>query len=266
MDDTLAKMQESAVLTYISDHLGSPYQLTDATGSTKNVYRYLAFGTSFQLMGSSPNRIGYTGREADPEFGLLFLRNRWYHPEMGRLLSRDPIGFAGGINVYGYVGNNPIRYRDPRGLEVWSEDFWPGGPGRPATEAEKDRAFYQAAAVVVAFVTRPSASEWALWVRNPFAYEWGSLTMPDRVHNAIAGLNALEKGAHLWRIYGLFGTPWQAILAAVEAVRFPGQTWAKTIPTGPTPAGWLGTIALWVYREELMDRILGRRRPPCGGQ
>jgi hypothetical protein len=41
---------------------------------------------------------------------------RWYDPEMGRFLSEDPVGFAGGVNFYVYVGNNPVNYRDPFGL------------------------------------------------------------------------------------------------------------------------------------------------------
>ncbi|MGE0493026.1 MAG: RHS repeat-associated core domain-containing protein [Vulcanimicrobiota bacterium] len=49
--------------------------------------------------------------------GLLYMRQRHYDPTLARFLSRDPIGFAGGLNLYGYVGGNPVNHSDPSGLE-----------------------------------------------------------------------------------------------------------------------------------------------------
>jgi RHS repeat-associated protein len=54
----------------------------------------------------------YTGSET----GLLLLTNRYYDPGTGRFVTRDPIGYAGGINLYGYVGNGPASFADPDGL------------------------------------------------------------------------------------------------------------------------------------------------------
>lgn len=51
--------------------------------------------------------------------GLLYMRARYYDPEVGRFINKDPIGFAGGdFNLYAYVGNNPINNIDPEGKEV----------------------------------------------------------------------------------------------------------------------------------------------------
>jgi RHS repeat-associated protein len=56
------------------------------------------------------------GREWDPEAGLYYYRARYYDPQVGRFVSEDPIGFAGGLNFYGYVDGNPKEWLDPFGL------------------------------------------------------------------------------------------------------------------------------------------------------
>jgi RHS repeat-associated protein len=60
---------------------------------------------------------GYTGREWDAEANLYYYRARWYDPQVGKFISEDPIGLKGGINLYGYVENNPLGFRDPMGLD-----------------------------------------------------------------------------------------------------------------------------------------------------
>lgn len=48
--------------------------------------------------------------------GLLYRRNRYYNPEQGRFTQEDPIGLAGGINLYGYASGDPVNFSDPSGL------------------------------------------------------------------------------------------------------------------------------------------------------
>ncbi len=62
--------------------------------------------------------FGYAGRPWDAQTGLYDNRARWYDPAVGRFLSEDPSGFAGGqdLNLYRYVGNNPWTNTDPSGL------------------------------------------------------------------------------------------------------------------------------------------------------
>ena len=55
--------------------------------------------------------------------GFVYLRNRWYDPKTGRFLTQDPIGLAGGVNLYAYAGNNPIAFSDPFGLAADSIRF-----------------------------------------------------------------------------------------------------------------------------------------------
>ena len=60
---------------------------------------------------------GQWGEYTDPETGYLCLTHRYYDPRTGRFLTRDPIDYGGGINLYGYAGNNPVTGRDPSGLD-----------------------------------------------------------------------------------------------------------------------------------------------------
>lgn len=46
-----------------------------------------------------------------------YCRARYYHPQLQRFISEDPIGFGGGINLYAYVANNPLLFVDPFGLD-----------------------------------------------------------------------------------------------------------------------------------------------------
>jgi RHS repeat-associated protein len=107
------------------DALGSTYLLTDATGAPVERYAYTAFGevSAFDVtnnpVATPTTRFLYTGREWIAELRLNDHRNRFYMPSLGRWPSRDPIGERGGLNLYGYVLNNPIRWVDPLGLEVF---------------------------------------------------------------------------------------------------------------------------------------------------
>ncbi|MDZ7618800.1 MAG: RHS repeat-associated core domain-containing protein, partial [Patescibacteria group bacterium] len=59
----------------------------------------------------------YTGRRLDEETGLMYYRNRMYHAELGRFVSRDPVGYAGSHpNLFAYVLNMPPNRNDPSGL------------------------------------------------------------------------------------------------------------------------------------------------------
>jgi RHS repeat-associated protein len=60
--------------------------------------------------------VGLSGRENEGT-GLYFYRARYHDPTLARFISEDPIGFAGGINLYGYLANDPLRYTDPFGMD-----------------------------------------------------------------------------------------------------------------------------------------------------
>ena len=60
--------------------------------------------------------FGYCGEYTDDETGFVYLRNRYYDPEVGRFITEDPI--RNGVNWYVYAGNNPVNFVDPWGLAV----------------------------------------------------------------------------------------------------------------------------------------------------
>jgi len=65
--------------------------------------------------GTIGTRFLYAGRDYDADTELYYYRARWYDPQARRFISEDPIGLNGGINLYAYVGNNPINAIDPFG-------------------------------------------------------------------------------------------------------------------------------------------------------
>ncbi|KUG23353.1 rhs family protein [hydrocarbon metagenome] len=80
-------------------------------------YTYDSFG-NITISGSISQPFTYTGREYDSETGMYFYRARYYDPKIGRFVTKDPIGFEGGINVYAYVENNPVNTVDPEGKQA----------------------------------------------------------------------------------------------------------------------------------------------------
>ena len=110
-------------------------------------YLYTPYGEAKVLnpdftAGSSAyaNTTLYTGRELDVETGLYYYRARYYNAQLGRFINRDPIGYAAGsMNLYAYVGGQPVNWVDPTGLIPPHAGAWENNLGRsipdPWTEA-----------------------------------------------------------------------------------------------------------------------------------
>ena len=123
----------------IKDHQNSVIALVDENGSVVESYEYDAygnvlavkdgFGNSIENQQSAiGNRYTFQGREIDWATGLYYFRARWYDPDVGRWLSKDPIGISGGLNQYVFCRSNPVNLIDPFGLSFRWHGRW-GGPG-----------------------------------------------------------------------------------------------------------------------------------------
>ena len=122
-------LSDSRGYYYHTDGLGSVVSLTDTAGTKTADYTYKAFGQLRSQTSQAANPWLFTGRQLDAESGLYFYRNRYYDARAGRFITRDPIGFKGGVNLYGYCSNNPINLSDAYGLYVALGERHIFGPG-----------------------------------------------------------------------------------------------------------------------------------------
>lgn len=101
--------------------------VTNVQGTTLVAYDYTAFGEvrreyvrpvngAPQKNPARANAWRYAGERADAQTGLAYHRARYYDPSVGRFTQADPIGPAGGQNLYAYAANNPTTLADHSGL------------------------------------------------------------------------------------------------------------------------------------------------------
>jgi RHS repeat-associated protein len=174
----LISRDEGGAIFYVFDSEGNVAHQTDNTGSLLSTSYFDSHGSL--LNGSSPGPFGYNaqaGYYSDSESGLQLLTYRYYDTSAGRFLTRDPAGYSGGINLYGYVTNNPVNLFDPLGLD-------PDGWGNEAANAW-ERAVES---VRGALTSNPDAVTFNTGV-NYAAGWWGGAADPLRIGSGVG--NAL---------------------------------------------------------------------------
>ncbi|MEU0381008.1 RHS repeat-associated core domain-containing protein [Streptomyces cyaneofuscatus] len=114
LDEFLTRTEGTKTQVYLTDALGSVLGLADPDGTIATKYTYDPNGQPTTSGAASSNPYTFTGRESDGT-GLLYYRARYYDPQTGRFISQDPIGQAGGINLYQYALSSPTTYTDPTG-------------------------------------------------------------------------------------------------------------------------------------------------------
>jgi RHS repeat-associated protein len=110
---------------YGYDGMGSVRQLTGLDEKVTDTYNYDAFGNLLSSPGPTPNNYLYRGEQYDSELALYYLRARYYNPQSGRFLSRDPQDGNPRdpvtLHKYLYAGGDPINWFDPTGREADEE-------------------------------------------------------------------------------------------------------------------------------------------------
>jgi RHS repeat-associated protein len=123
--EAAAEPQTAQVRYFHTDQVGTPRELSDSDGRISWRASYRAWGNTLQVEYAEPaaaaanepvhQPLRFQGQYFDAETGLHYNRFRYYDPDIGRFVSQDPIGLAGGLNSYLYAPN-PIGWSDPLGL------------------------------------------------------------------------------------------------------------------------------------------------------
>ncbi len=114
----VAFIRNGATNHIVTDHLGSPRLVLDASGAVIKRMEYDAFGNV--VLDTAPTidlPFGFAGGMADPDHELIRFGARDYQPSNGRWTAKDTILFEGGLHFYGYVNNDPVNEVDRQGLQ-----------------------------------------------------------------------------------------------------------------------------------------------------
>ncbi|MFC3798112.1 RHS repeat domain-containing protein [Cohnella sp. GCM10012308] len=177
---------------YLYNGHGDVVQIIDNTGEPVKSYRYDEWGNTVSQTGTLPNVFKYAGEIEDPETGLYYLRARFYDPSMGRFITKDTyegqIDNPLSLNLYTYVGNNPLTHVDPSGNDAIVINAPTSAAGYGHTSA----------------LVQNSKGEWAYYYYGDKAVVMIPITDPKvliNLKNLNDWLNGLDKDGNFSPIY-----------------------------------------------------------------
>jgi len=218
----IVAQQQSETLYYIHDGLGSVRQLVDTAGQIESNYAYDPFGVPL-VGGEVYNPYQFTGEAWDAEVELLYLRARYYQPEVGRFVTKDPWAGdyqrPGTLNLYVYTLNNPANLVDRTGYQGCTDVHCEAPIVDPNLKSKADR----------------------------LEQDYGILVGRRQMSRGMAGVRSVSYA--LW-------SDWEALQP--DIVRFAAGDVARLMQGGE--AGFRARLApVYLYRSEEGSRPLGYR-------
>jgi len=110
---------------YHTDGNGNVTMLLNASQQMVAKYLYDPFGNTLAMSGTlaNVNTYRFASKEWNAQTGFYYFGRRYYDPNLQRFVNRDPLAENGGLNLYGYCGNNPVSLIDIMGLCPWYDDL-----------------------------------------------------------------------------------------------------------------------------------------------
>jgi RHS repeat-associated protein len=199
----LARTDANGSTFYHSDGAGNITALIDGNQNIVARGEYDGFGKFLKVSGSlaPANRIWFSSKEWVSQPGIYNMGGRFYEPNFGRFVNRDPIQEMGGLNLYRAMANNSINYIDPYGLapgDWWDLRTWVNsGFAEGWTDSASSIGQAAGGSLALAFDGLGSDDAWRLLgadrslIQGEFDFVGGAPDVSDSAYGAITGFDPI---------------------------------------------------------------------------